>query len=234
MSNIEHIGEVCIECGKFTDRRVYEDPYYIDKHGPLCEGCYDLILDKNETEQVENSDLKAEIAQLKAEVERLKDNYAALKDEFNRGAALAQQHCPKPPLGHSVFEGIPLLAAEVDRLTRDNDVSKWRFKIQIVDREGERFGPWNYIDAMVDDIGHSDKGFVLSPEEPLVRLSELRELEDEVERLTAHTWQAERAAVVAWMTARFSACNRLGRAELACDMPGMIEAGEHWPEGGKG
>lgn len=47
------------------------------------------------------------------------ENYAALKDEFNRGAELAQQHCPKPPLGHSVFEGIPLLAAEVARLKKE-------------------------------------------------------------------------------------------------------------------
>jgi hypothetical protein len=136
----------------------------------------------NECTNHHEHEWEEQVATLKAEVERLKENYAALKDEFNRGAALAQQHCPKAPLGHSVFEGIPLLAAVVAQL-KAHDPSKWRFKVHIVDCEEECSGPYNYVDLSVDDIGYADKGMVLSSDEPLVRLSRLQSSEAEVEQL---------------------------------------------------
>lgn len=110
-------AEICIECENPVER-TGEEALYIDGEGPFCEKCFDW--------RVLEEEHAAIVKELKAEIELLKENYAALKDEFNRGAALAQQHCPKPPLGHSVFEGIPLLAeraekaeAEIEQLKAD-------------------------------------------------------------------------------------------------------------------
>jgi regulator of replication initiation timing len=49
-------------------------------------------------------------------------------------------------------------------------------------------------------------------------------LEAEAERINAHTWEQERAAVVAWLRSAIAAGN--GRVSYC------IESGEHWPEGG--
>lgn len=48
----------------------------------------------------------------------------------------------------------------------------------------------------------------------------VEKLEAEVERLKAHTWEQERAAVVKWLRGAGWMAN-----------PKDIETGEHWPEG---
>jgi hypothetical protein len=75
------------------------------------------------------------------------------------------------------------LEAEVGRLKAEDELIKWKLKVQVVAREDERFGPWSYVNVKVDDIGYADKVAVLSPVEPLVKMSELHEVQAEVERL---------------------------------------------------
>lgn len=75
--------------------------------------------------------------------------------------------------------------AEVERLTRNADLTKWSFKIQVADRDGDRLGPYNFVDVTVNDIGYADKVVVLSTEDPLVQLSDLREAKAEIARLKA-------------------------------------------------
>jgi hypothetical protein len=55
----------------------------------------------------------------------------------------------------------------------------------------------------------------------------LSELKAEVERLKAHTWEQERAAVVAWLRLEPSYRNRPWTVITA-----DIERGEHWPKEG--
>jgi uncharacterized coiled-coil protein SlyX len=55
----------------------------------------------------------------------------------------------------------------------------------------------------------------------------VEKLEAEVERLKEHTWEQERAAVVAMLS-------RMPGETPPHYLAHWIEAGKHWPEGGKG
>lgn len=62
------------------------------------------------------------------------------------------------------------------------------------------------------------------------------ELEAEVERLKAHTWQQERAAVVEWLRATVDIYEAVEHGEewpedVTRSLCNDIERGEHWPEG---
>ncbi len=50
-------------------------------------------------------------------------------------------------------------------------------------------------------------------------------LDAEIERLKAHTWEQERAAIVAWLRSG----TRLSPDRYALIYAASIEAGEHWP-----
>jgi hypothetical protein len=63
-------------------------------------------------------------------------------------------------------------------------------------------------------------------------------LKAEVERLKAHTWQQERAAIVAWLN---HVANHVGVdlhmtpdefVDEISNFANLFEAGEHWAEGG--
>lgn len=95
-----------------------------------------------------------EKAELEAEIAQLKENYAALKDEFNRGAALAQQHCPKPPLGHSVFEGIPLLAERAEKAEAEIEQLKADIPAYATRAAQERVAIVRFLNEKVNDQGY--------------------------------------------------------------------------------
>jgi len=55
-------------------------------------------------------------------------------------------------------------------------------------------------------------------------------LEAEVERLKTHTWEQERAAIVAWLTKRYENTSYLEVVRIVTkQFAEMIERGEHWP-----
>jgi hypothetical protein len=94
-----------------------------------------------------------------------------------------------------VFEGIPLLAAEVERLKA------------VIAQEIDRYSSLARYDGEIK--------------------SNNLDLRAKVEQLKAHTWQQERAAVVAWLRLEPSYQNRPWAVIMA-----DIERGGHWPEGG--
>ena len=51
----------------------------------------------------------------------------------------------------------------------------------------------------------------------------------EVERLKAHTWEQERAAIAAWLTNHPDLNYSTGRSLILACVVGPIERGEHWP-----
>jgi hypothetical protein len=127
------------------------------------------------------------------------------------------------------------LEAEVERLKGELQqeradrerawIANWRFTISVESSEPQRPGPYNRVTATIADIGHADRGVILDPEVPLVPASDVVALKADVERLQEHTWEQERAAVVAWLRN-----DKRGMRTWA----GCIERGEHWPtEGGK-
>jgi uncharacterized small protein (DUF1192 family) len=60
----------------------------------------------------------------------------------------------------------------------------------------------------------------------------IAELEAEVERLKAHTWEQERAAVVTFLEKRYENTSYLEVVRIVTkQFAEMIERGEHWPEG---
>jgi uncharacterized small protein (DUF1192 family) len=134
------------------------------------------------------------------------ENYVALKDEFNRGAALAHQHCPKAPLGHSVFEGIPLLAAEVERL---------KAEVELLNETTKRIPELTWRASQ-----HIGVCGVLKEPRGADIVGRVESIAMEWHELRAHTWQQERAAVVKWLWT--------GRDGYYAE---AIDRGEHWPTG---
>lgn len=60
----------------------------------------------------------------------------------------------------------------------------------------------------------------------------LSELKAEVERLKAHTWEQERAAIVEWLREKSKTYHRKAWCELVDILAQYIEQGEHWPTEG--
>jgi hypothetical protein len=54
--------------------------------------------------------------------------------------------------------------------------------------------------------------------------AEVEQLQAEVELLKSHTWEQERAAIVAWLNS-----NKRGKHGLAVLYANRIERGDHWP-----
>lgn len=60
----------------------------------------------------------------------------------------------------------------------------------------------------------------------------VKKIETEMERLKAHTWKEERAAVVDYLR-RSGDLGKVGLSKHCYDLCHAVEAGKHWTEGEK-
>jgi len=162
---------------------------------------------------------------LAAKARRWQEEYDHLKGLWNEAATVARKNCPTALGEDYLIHGVPRLAS----LLKDAQIENERLQGKL-DAEKAYYaclqGEFNRAVALAQE--HCPKPELgqswLMAGIPLLA-QRAAALEAEVERLKAHTWKQERAAIVAWLRN-----DKRGMRTWA----GCIERGEHWPtEGGE-